>query len=174
MLDGSPPGGERSLPVLTQVPGFILAVAGLALTSGTIHLVAAVQHVGDNASLGAFFALVGTAQSFAAWRIFREPGDERMLKLLAVGSVAISLLWTFSRTTGIAFGPEPGRASVGVADTITTVQQFVLAAIVIALLRRPETGDRRLAWMSGPLATRLIFALLTATMLTAALGGHEH
>ncbi len=40
------------------------------------------------------------------------------------------------------------------ADTITTLQQFILAAIVAALLWRVEPGNRRLAWMNGAVATR--------------------
>ncbi|MDQ3723346.1 MAG: hypothetical protein M3376_09840 [Actinomycetota bacterium] len=165
---------QGSVPVRSRVPGFILVIAGLALTSGTIHLIAAAEHVGDDWLLGAFFALVGVGQVMAAWWTYRNPDDLRVLKLLAVGSIIVSLLWVFSRTTGIAFGPEPGRASVGVADTITTVQQFAVAAIVVALLSRPERGGGRLAWMGGPLANRLTFALLTVTMLLAAVGGHEH
>ena len=160
-------------PVVPRVPGFILVMSGLALTSGTIHLVAAIEHVGDNALLGAFFAFVGAAQLCAAWWIFHRHESARVLGLVAVGSIAVSLLWVFSRTTGIAFGPEPGRASVGVADTITTLQQFALAAIAVALLRN-SAGDRGLAWLGGPLATRMTFALLTTMMLLAAVGGHEH
>lgn len=175
----SPAGPEPATampaqPLLSRVPGSILAIAGLALTSGTIHVVAFVEHVGLNWVLGAFFALVGVAQVLASAWIYRNPGDTRMLQATAAGSVAVSLLWLASRTTGIAFGPEPGRASVGVADTITTLQQLVLAAIVVALLWHRGPGRRRLAWMSGALATRITFALLTSTMLLAAVGGHEH
>lgn len=165
---------QAPVPFLSRVPGYIIAIWGLALTSGTIHVIAAIEHWGDNWMLGAFFALVGVGQLFAASWLFRRPADQRMLTALAVGSIIVSLLWVFSRTTGIAFGPEPGRAKVGVADTITTLQQFAVAAIVLALQRRPEQGDKRLAWLGGPLATRVTFALLSATMLTAAVGGHEH
>lgn len=163
-----------SVPLLSRVPGFILALSGLALTSGTIHLVATIEHLDVNVPLSAFFALVGVGQVGAAWWIFRRPNDERMLKRIALGSVIVSLLWVLSRTTGIPFGPEPGRAAVGVADTITTLQQLVLAAIIVALLRRPERGHQRLPWLSSPLGTRIMPALLTMTMLIAAMGGHEH
>ena len=162
------------MPVLSRLPGHIVVIGGLALTSGTIHLVAAGEHVGISWMLGAFFAVVGAGQWLAAWWIFRTPEDERMLKLAALGSLIVSLLWVFSRTTGIPFGPDPGRASVGVADTITTVQQVLLAAIVVALLRPSGAREGRLAWMGGGVAIRATFALLTTTMLMAALGGHQH
>lgn len=161
-------------PSLPRVPGYVLAIAGLALTSGTIHVVAAVEHVGINWQLGAFFAVVGACQVVAAHRIYRNPGDEWTLKLAAAGSVIVSLMWVFSRTTGIPFGPEPGRASVGVADTITTVQQFILAAIVVAFLWRRDGDGQRLSWMGGGLATRMMFAFLSCTMMMAAIGGHQH
>lgn len=162
------------VPFLARVPGFILAITGLALTSGTIHVVAFIEHVGLNWQLGAFFALVGVAQVLASSWIYRNPDDTRMLKVTAAGSVVVSLMWVFSRTTGIPFGPEPGRAAVGVADTITTLQQFILAAIVVASLRRRDGEGQPLSWMGGALATRIMFAFLTSTMLMAAIGGHQH
>ena len=169
---GSPVQG--AVPILSRVPGYVVAMAGLALTSGTIHIVAAVEHIDVNVMLSAFFALVGIGQVVAAWWLFRNPEHHRALKLAAVGSVAVSLLWVFSRTTGIPFGPEPGRAAVGVADTITTLQQFALAAIVVALLRSPERRDRGLRWLSSGMGSRFTSAMLSATLLIAAVGGHEH
>ena len=169
---GSP--AQRPVPLQSRVPGHVVALAGLALTSGTIHIVAAVEHVDVNVMLSAFFALVGIGQVVAAWWLFRNPEDGRALKLAAVGSVVVSLLWVFSRTTGIPFGPEPGRAAVGVADTITTLQQFALAAIVVALLRSPERRDRGLRWLSSGMGSRFTSAMLSATLLIAAVGGHEH
>jgi len=61
-----------------------------------------------------------------------------------------------------------------VSDTITTLQQLALAAIVVALLRIPERRDRGLAWLSSAMGTRFISATLSATLFIAAVGGHEH
>lgn len=160
--------------MLSRVPGHVVALSGLALTSGTIHVVAAVEHVDVDVMLSAFFGLVGIGQVAAAWWLFRKPEDRRALTLAAAGSVVVSLLWVFSRTTGIPFGPEPGRAAVGVADTITTLQQFALAAIVVALLRNPERRERWLSWLSSGPGSRFTTAMLSAALLVAAVGGHEH
>jgi hypothetical protein len=95
-----------------------------------------------------------------------------MLKLAAVGSAAVALLWIFSRTTGVPFGPDAGKvSSVGVADTIATLQELAFAAIAAVVVWRDE---RRLAWLSGPLGVRLTFAVLSLTLFMAALGGHQH
>jgi len=172
VVAGSPV--QRSVPVLSRVPGYVVAVVGLALTSGTIHIVAAVEHVDVNVMLSAFFALVGVGQIVVAWWLFHKPDDRRALRLAAVGSVIVSLLWVFSRTTGIPFGPEPGRAAVGVADTITTLQQFALAAIAVAVLQGPEQRGRGLQWLSSAMGARCTSAMLSATLFIAAVGGHEH
>ena len=163
---------ERPLPRYASTANSGLALAGLAATAGVIHLVAAIEHAGVSWMLGVFFALVGTGQLAAGWWIHRGPQDERMLKLAAVGSAAVALLWIFSRTTGLPFGPDAGKvSSVGVADTIATLQELAFAAIVAVVVWR---GEQRLAWLNGALGVRLTYAVLSLTLLMAALGGHEH
>ncbi|MEJ7797391.1 MAG: hypothetical protein WKF42_02745 [Solirubrobacteraceae bacterium] len=166
---------ERAAPRLASVAGSVLALAGLVATAGVIHVVAAVQHVAEDWWLGVFFVLVGAGQLLAGWRIYRWPEDRRLLSLAAVGGVVVALLWAFSRTTGIPFGPEAGKVSaVGVADTIATLQELAFAALVVALVRRPEPGVERLAWLNGGLGVRLTPAILSASLFIAAIGGHEH
>jgi len=165
----------RAVTRRPKVSGTVLALAGLVGSAGVIHVVAAIEHVAEDWYLGVFFVLVGAVQLLAAWWIYRRPMDRRVLTAAALGGVAVALLWIFSRTTGIPFGPEAGKVSkVGVADTIATLQQLAFAAIVAALLWRPERGGRRLPWLSGSMAARLTPALLSASLLIAALGGHEH
>jgi hypothetical protein len=163
---------ERPAPRYAGLPNCGVALSALAATAGVIHLVAAIEHVAVSWMLGMFFALVGTGQLAAGWWIQRSPQDERMLKLTAVGSVAVALLWVFSRSTGLPIGPDAGKvSSVGVADTIATLQELAFAAIVAVIVWRDE---RRLAWLSGPFGLRLTVAVLSMTLFTAALGGHQH
>jgi hypothetical protein len=163
---------DRPAPSYAGPPNCSVALSALAATAGVIHLVAAIEHVAVSWMLGVFFALVGTGQLVAGWWIQRSPQDERMLKPAAAGSAAVALLWVFSRTTGLPFGPDAGEvSSVGVADTIATLQELAFAAIVAVIVWRDE---RRLAWLSGPLGVRLTFAVLSLTLFTAALGGHQH
>lgn len=166
---------QRPAPRHLSLPNPVLALAGLATTAGVIHVVAAIEHVGDSWMLGVFFALVGAGQLLAAWWIHREPGDQRTLKLAAAGSAAVALLWVLSRTTGLPFGPDAGEvASVGVADTIATFHELAFAAIVATLVSRPGRGEQRLAWLGSGLGIRLTLVLLSASLLIAAAGGHEH
>ena len=149
-----------------------VALTGLAATAGLIHLVAAAEHVGVDWSLGVFFVLVGAGQLLAARLVHRDPRDARLLTLVAAASVAIALLWIFSRTTGVPFGPDAGEVeSVGVADTIATLLELGFAALAAAVL---WGGGRAVAWLSTGMGIRLTFAVLSLALMLAALGGHEH
>ena len=163
----------RATPrVSSRLPNAGLALSGLAGTAGVIHIVASVEHVGAEWALGAFFLLVGAGQMLAAWAIYRDAQDMRMLTAIALASVGVALLWIFSRTTGLPFGPDAGEvAKAGVADTVATLQELGLAAIVALVAWR---GERPVAWLSGAMGLRLTFAVLSLTLMMAALGGHEH
>jgi hypothetical protein len=161
-------------PVARSAPASHAATAlvGLAGVAGLVHLVAAIEHVTEPWTLPVFFLVVGAGQLFAAWAIHRDPRDERLLKLVAVGSVGVALLWIFSRTTGVPVGPDAGEVeSVGVADTIATMLELGLAALAGTILWR---GERAVAWLAGPIGIRLTYAVLSLTLMMAAFGGHEH
>ena len=163
---------ERSPSRIASLPHGAPALAGLAATAGLIHLVATVEHVGADWELVVFFTLVGAAQLGVAWRIYQDAVGARLLKLAALGNLAVALLWVLSRTTGIPVGPEAGEVSaVGVGDTIATLLELAFAAIAGLVLWR---GAQRVAWLSGAIATRLTFAVLSLALMTAAFGGHEH
>jgi hypothetical protein len=162
---------ERPVTGAVSLPNAALALSGLAGVAGTIHLVATVEHVGIDWELALFFALVGAAQLAGAWWIYRRPEDLRMLKLLAVGSVVVALLWVWSRTTGMPFGPEIGRRKVGVGDTIATLFELGFVAIVATIHWR---GERAVAWLNSGFGVRLTCAILPLGLLLAAVGGHQH
>lgn len=162
----------RSAPRAVGLTHARPALAGLAAAAGTIHLVAVVEHLGAEWELAAFFALVGIAQLAAAWVIYRNGAGERLLKLVALGSVAVALLWVFSRTTGVPFAPEAGTvAKVGVGDTIATLLELAFAAIVALIVSR---GEQSVTWLSSAIGTRLTIAVLSLSLMLGVFGGHEH
>lgn len=172
---GSSLSPERPAAPYLVLPGIGLVLTGLAATAGVIHVVAAVEHVGVGLSLGVFFTLVGAGQLLAAWRIHRDPHNQQLLEVVALGSIAVALVWLVSRTTGLPFGPDAGKASsIGAADTIATLYELAFAAIVAAMTWRPQRDRSRLAWLSTGMGIRLTFAFLSMTLLVAAIGGHEH
>jgi hypothetical protein len=54
------------------------------------------------------------------------------------------------------------------------VQELLFAAAALALVRRPQQSERRLASLGSPIGVRLVFMLLSASLFVAALGGHKH
>ena len=163
---------ERPAPRVAGLPHGAVALCGLVTTAGLIHVVAMLEHVGADWELGVFFALVGAAQLAAGWRIYRNDADARLLALVAAGSVAVAMLWVFSRTTGIPLGPDAGEvAKVGVGDTIATLLELAFAALAATILWR---GVQSVAWLSSGLGIRLTSAVLSLALMTAAFGGHEH
>lgn len=163
---------ERPISHVDTLPHGALALAGLAATAGVIHFVATIEHIGEDWALAVFFVLVGAGQLAAGLRIYRDDYDARLLGLVAGASVVIALLWVWSRTTGMPFGPESGRvAEVGVGDAIATLLELSFAALVAVVLTR---GEQAVRWLSGGLGVRLTCAVLSLCLMMAALGGHQH
>ena len=157
-----------------NLPGPVIALSGLMLTAGTIHLVAAAQHLDLSWPLPTFFAGLGAAQLWAMWAFYERPDNRRLLVIAALGSIVVALLWLFSRTTGLPFGPEQGRSKVGWSDTIATLQEIAFAGIALALVRAPQRTRERLDWLASPMGVRVTFMVLPAMLFVAALGGHKH
>jgi hypothetical protein len=163
---------EHPVSRVVALPHGALALAGLAATAGVVHVVATIEHVGVDWELAVFFAAVGAGQLAAAWRIYRNDCDARLLKLVAGASVLVALLWVWSRTTGVPFGPDAGRvAKVGVGDAIATLLELAFAALAALVLTR---GEQRVAWLSSGMGVRLTCALLSLSLMMAAVGGHQH
>ncbi len=165
---------ERQEPCTLELTGSVLALSGLALSAGTIHLVAVLAHLDTTWTLPVFFAVVGSGQLYVMWAFYRRPADSRMLLAAAAGSVVVALLWLISRTVGMPFGPEQGVSAIGVSDTIASLQEIAFAAIAVAYVRGPQRTVARLAWLGSPMGLRVTFMLLSSMLFAAALGGHKH
>lgn len=162
---------ERPVSHAETLPPGVLALAGLTATAGVIHFVATIEHIGKEWGLVVFFALVGAGQLAAGWRIYRNAHDARLLKLAAGASVLVALLWLWSRTAGMPFGPETGVRDVGVGDTIATLLELTFAGLAAVVLTR---GEQALAWLNSGLGVRLTCAVLSLGLMMAAVGGHQH
>jgi hypothetical protein len=161
-------------PQALNLTGPVIALSGLMLCAGTIHIVAAAQHLDLSWQLPTFFAVIGVAQLYLAWAFYERPDDRRLLLLAAAGNLVVALLWLISRTVGLPFGPEQGRSQIGFSDTIASLQEFAFAYVAIALVRAPGPTKARLAWLVGPMGLRVTFMVLPAMLFVAALGGHKH
>ncbi len=148
-----------------------LVAALLVFGSSFIHAVAIADHFEYDWRFGAFFAVAACAQ--AAWTglVYREPLNPRILVAGAVGNAALVIVWAISRTVGMPFGPQAGRAEdIAEVDAISTLDELgavLLIAIVLnaARMRLTQTHVRLAATLAGPL---FIYSLLSLS------GGHTH
>lgn len=153
----------------------IAAACAISAAVGVIHAVAMVDHFDHHWSYGVFFLLVTYFQVLWAIWVYRHSGDQRALKVGVIASIAISAIWLLSRTVGVPIGPEAGDPeSIGAMDLVATLDQLVLAGLLVTILRPAGWLGRRIAWLSGAAAVRLGVMLCSASLFATLLGSHAH
>lgn len=146
---------ERDVRVLTAV-----ALAGAA----AIHVAVIPEHLGEWAAAGGFFALLAVGELAAAGLLVARPGRPAALAA-AVISVVPLLVWAWSRTAGLPFGPEAGTPeAMGVPDGVAGALESV-ALVGAALLFRDSQ------WLRRPrVSTHLTSLAFVAVLAAVAIG----
>ena len=113
----------------------LLLVVALA-ASATIHAVVVPEHLNEWTAAGIFFILL-TAGELAVASLVLTRLRQRAALLAAIAiSIGPLLLWLYSRTVGMPFGPEPGiPESVGVPDCLACALEVGSLLAAVALLR---------------------------------------
>jgi len=152
-----------------------MLLVALALAAGVIHGRALFDHATHYWLFGLFFGVLTYAQVLWAFGIYRRPDDRRWLMPAAVGSLAIVAIWLVTRTVGLPIGPWAGRAEpFGIADIAATIDELVLAAVIIAMLRPQGGVAARMRWLHGANCVRLGSMLIALSLLAALIGDHTH
>jgi hypothetical protein len=105
-----------------------------------------------------------------AWAVLVVRRDsDRLLTLGLALNLATVALWAASRTVGVPIAPHPWvPEEVGVADTIATISELVVAVGVALTLLSARSALARRA------STKLAPALLTVLALTVSCGVGAH
>jgi len=112
---------------------------GLAVVAGLIHLYVAPAHfVEEGLAFGVFMLVVGAAQMVVGVAFLEEP-TRAPVQATIIGTLLVVLLYLVSRTTGLPFGPHPGRPE-GV-DTVDVVSKTTELTLLWVLLSLPH-GER--------------------------------
>jgi len=132
----------------------------LALAAGSaalIHVMAASHHFAEWWLFGAGFVVMALLQGACALGL--ERSSRRLAPLAAVVvNAAIVLLWLWSRTLGLPFGPDAGEPeAIGIADALCTLTELVLIGGALALQR--GASER---WLSRWSLAAVAFALAGA------------
>ncbi len=127
--------------------GVVVAAVTLSLVAALIHLWATPEHALLWWGYGAFFLATALAQGLFSVMLLRWPAVPLALVGI-VGNLAVILLYVYSRTAGVPFGPHAGEVEeVGILDMTATLAEMSLVVVLIMLL-------------SGAYRTMMINALL--------------
>jgi hypothetical protein len=138
-------------------------VAGL-VGSAVIHAAVVPEHRSEWAAAGGFFVLLTVAELAAAWWLLRGARPMSLLAAVVV-SVGPLVLWLWSRTTGLPFGPEPGvPEAVGLADSAACLLEVVTLVLAVSLLRRSAWTRRPTSPATHPRSLALV-ALVAVTAI---------
>lgn len=166
-----PLGVDRPAPVADAAK----VVAWLAIASGAIHGVAAIDHFSHWWLYGAFFIVLTYGQVLWGISLLRKTPSDRNLVIGALANLAIVAFWVLTRTIAVPLGPEAGSPEpVGVMDTAVALDQLVLVAYVALIVRPAVRTTRGLRVLLGPHRIRLGMMLCSASFFAALLGGHSH
>jgi hypothetical protein len=127
------PASARRQPELALRLRGSLALA--SASAALIHVMAASHHFSEWWLFGTGFVVMAVVQAASA--VALERFGWRLAPLAAVViNVPIVVLWVWSLTLGLPFGPEAGEAeAVGIADTLCTVTELVIVGGALALHR---------------------------------------
>jgi hypothetical protein len=170
-----PTDPDPSPPAAQERSSRLLLLVALSMFAGVIHAKALFDHVGHYWLFGACFGALTYAQVLWAVWIYRRPNDRRSLLPAAVASLAVIAVWVVSRTVGLPIGPWAGLPEpLGVADVTASLDEVVLAGVILAMLRPDRRIAARLAWLNGANCVRVGWMLAALSLLAVLLGSHTH
>jgi hypothetical protein len=122
----------------------LIAITAEASTgAGAIHAAVAARYVAIYPLYAVLFAALAAAQVIWALIALLRPA-RAWFALAAGGNLAAALVWIWSRTAGIPFGPFQGSAlPIGFPDVLTTAFEVLVIAGCVAVFRSirvPHSG----------------------------------
>lgn len=143
--------------------GYFLGWQAAAFSAGAaaIHFAVISPHIEEWWLFGAFFFVVAWFQVLSAVAIVVRP-DGRLAIVVAVVNAVVIAIWIWSRTAGLAIGPDAGEPeAVGAPDLLSTILEALIVAWTTAMLSH---RIRSLPSARGPgvLTTAIVFAVVVA------------
>jgi hypothetical protein len=149
-----------------RVDARTVLVAGL-VGGAAIHAAVVPEHLEEWAAAGSFFVLLVLAELVVAgWLCF----GARVPALLAAAAVSGGplLVWLWSRSSGLPFGPEPGAPEpVGMADIAASLLEVLTLVLAVVLLRRVMHEGRARTPERSPAPNGARLALVAVVAVTA-------
>jgi hypothetical protein len=140
--------------------------AVFSIGAAAIHFAVMPEHLAEWWAFGVFFAVLAWFQ--ALWAVGYLVRPSTTLTWLAIGiNLATVVVWAFTRTIGLPFGPEPGMPeAVGASDVVATILEVALAAGLLLGSRHRAAADDVKPW---PWPAILTVSALVAAVTTISL-----
>jgi hypothetical protein len=157
---------DARLPGGSRVKDLRLLLVGSLLASAAIHAALVPGHLNEWA--GASFMFLAVWELAIAGMLLVRLQERTLLRAAAVISVAPLVLWLYSRTGGLPFGPAPGlREGVGLPDVLVCALEVAALLAAVALLRAPGRQASRPP-ASAHIRSLVLVALIAATAIGVA------
>jgi len=148
----------------TTRPYFAGGLAALSACAAAIHFAVTFEHFNEYVWAGVFFLVIAWAQliwaSISVWLLPRS-----WLWLGIAGNSAVLAVYLASRTTGLPFGPDKGRAEpLGGLDVVSALLELALVVGCAALLWRPSLASRPVRRRTGFAAIASLAAIPAAVI----------
>ena len=143
-----------------------LLLVALLLGAAVIHAAVIPEHLSEWAAAGQFFILLTAAEVGVAFMLFKG-GQHTVALAAAVISVGPLLVWLYSRTIGLPFGPAAGvREAVGLPDVAAGLLELTSLLLVVALVR--GVGSLRRPAASPHVRSLVLAAVVAVTLIGGA------
>jgi hypothetical protein len=157
-LDVGAPSATRTAPQRAGLP--VMLATGL-LGAAAVHAAVVPEHLDEWPAAGAFFVLLTVAEVAAAVLVMTR--RRAAVPVVLAVSAGPLLLWLWSRTFGMPFGPEPWvPEAVGLADLAACALE--LTTLVLAVALTPMWRARGRQSSSATLRIALV-AVLAVTVI---------
>lgn len=146
-------------------------LVGALVASAAIHAAVIPEHLTEWKAAGLFFTLLTAGELFVACLLLGRPRRTDALFAAAAISIGPLLLWLYSRTIGLPFGPEPGTPEgVGVPDCLACTLEAISLVAAVILLRLSRWIARRPP-ASAHVHGLVVLALISVTTIGLAATG---
>lgn len=149
--------------------------AVLSGAAAAVHLSVARLHFDEYWLFGVGFVVAGVLQLGWAVAIWRRGGDRRLLIAGLALQLGIALVWVVSRTVGLPYGPQAGRAeSIGALDAQCTLDELLIVLLGVVSLRAAAGLRPRPRLAVDALELLALLATAATWFMLAAGADHGH
>ncbi|QIN79375.1 hypothetical protein GBA65_13595 [Rubrobacter marinus] len=119
---------------LEQGVGLVVVAAVLSLVAALVHLWMVPGYAWIWWGYGVFFLSTALAQGLLGVALLRWPAAPVVVAGIS-GNLAVMLLYVFTRTSGVPFGPHAGKVEdAGLLDMTATLAEMGLVVLLVTLL----------------------------------------